>query len=310
MRQRQELALGLTGQTFYLDAESLPSSITVTVSLNSAADATVLTVTDSIAVDTTATTVSSTSGKGQTDPRKVNIASSTAVVVGRRYSIVSTLGQSEVCEVTYKGTGYVLVRHELQNSYLSTSTFSGVRMIAVVNDAWAAASANLSTGYAPIAKYRARIAYTAGAVKRVGVVYLDLVRYQGRHGVNALDVDMFHPGFVAHLPTEYREDQGRTLINAAEIMVSADLRGMVRAGHAARDAEAYDLLVVEKANVLSQEHRLARATGGSLEAVDAARTAYQDRLDTFVKVSPFDTTGTGATTTSIDRSAVFEPVPQ
>ena len=57
---------------------------------------------------------------------------------------------------------------------------------------------------------------TEAEVAQVYDRYFDVVRYPARHNVSPLDVERRHPGWLDGLPIDFREDQGRALIDRAE----------------------------------------------------------------------------------------------
>lgn len=309
MRTTQELYYPVLGQELFHDADLRPASVTsVEVQENrdgddaSAEDAT----TGVGTIDAVDTTMDATSGFNQDDPRLVGLTTVANIVKGRLYLLTSTLGMTEWGLVEDILVGGVILRHPLQNEYLATSTFEGTRITIDVDPTWVAAIANITGDLSPEPRYRVRWEYDAGGESVVRATNFDLVRYSASHGVRGLDVDSFFPGFLSHLPEQYREDQGGKLIEVAFVAVKFDLRKANKRLAMARDPEAVDMLVTYKTNELHQMSRL-ELGGGTLEAVESARDAYHNLYNNLVVEPnmPFAATSSGAAAADVPRSPVF-----
>lgn len=300
MNRTQEIIFGETGQTLTYTPSAYPSSPTVAVYEADGGDDSTAEVatTGAASVDSVSTTVDVASGYGQTDPRIIYVAATTNVAVGERYIITGADGETEIVEVVEFDSGNsVTARHALHNAYAVADTFKGLKISIAVLAAWAADSANLSPEMSVNPRYRLRWEFTGGGKTCVRATYLDLVRYAAVHDVTGVDVDAMFPGFLESLPTSYREEQGRPLIDAAYRAVQIDLMSDGKRAHAARHAEVLDMLTVHRANVISQELRLQRG-GGSLDAVEVARAGYRAAYDSLIRqaVVAFATDSSGAGT--------------
>ena len=283
VNQTQEIYFNVTSQSLVHDAEYRPSAVTgVTVYEQSGGDdsSAESATTGSASIDAVNTTVDATTSSGTTT---VYLTATTNIAIGRRYKLTNPAGDYEWVEVIdLTAATSVTVRHALANTYAATSTFEGTRITISVDATWVADAGNISSGQSPHPRYRVRWEYTANSVTVVAPTYLDLVRYRATHAVKALDVDAVFPGFIDALPTDYRRDQARGLIDAAYRAVRLDLFADELGFANARNAEAMDTLVLYKANELAQEVRLQRG-GGTIEAVDVARSGYQQRYNTLVR---------------------------
>lgn len=309
MRTTQELYYPVLGQSLFHDADLRPASVTsVEVQENREGDdaSPEAATTGSATIDAVNTTIDATSGYDQTDPRVVHLTSVAGIVKSRTYLLTSTLGMMEWGLVEDILAGSVILRHPLQNEYLATSTFQGTRITIAVDATWVAAIANITGALSPEPRYRTRWEYVVGSDTIVRATNFDLVRYSASHGVLGIDVDSFFPGFLKHLPPEYREGQGAKLIQVAFVAVKFDLRKAAKRMAMARDPEAVDILVIYKTNELHQMNRLERG-GGTLEAVESARDAYHNLYNNLVVEPnmPFATDSGGAAAASVDRSPVF-----
>lgn len=284
MIRNQEVYFETAAQTLYHDAPSFPSdaSITVYEAVNGDDGTAESAITGAVTLPTVNTTVSATSGDGQTNPRLVTLTSVVGIVRGQRYLLTTTTGEIEWGEVLEIGVTDVTLRSPLKNSYAATATFQGVRMTAVVDTTWVSDESNISTDLAPHPRYRARWAYTSGGVSVVRAIYFDVWRYKSATGVTALDVDQIAPGFLDTLATDYRADQGASLIQAAERAVKLDLYADKKALAMSRNPEAMDELVAYRASLMHEEDRLRRGSG-TLESVEIATGRYDKRYNQLVR---------------------------
>jgi len=284
MNRNQEVYFEIAAQTLYHDAPSFPSAASVSVfEADYGDDGTAESaITGSVTLPTVNTTVSATSGDGETNPKLVTLTSVAGIVRGLRYLLTNTTGETEWGEVLEIGTTDVTLRSALKNSYAVGATFQGTRMSAVVATDWVSDVDAISTNQAPHPRYRARWAYTAGGVPVVRPVYFDVWRYQSSTGVTALDVDQIAPGFLDTLATDYRADQGASLIVAAERAVRMDLYADEKAMAMARNPEAMDELVAYRASLTHEEDRLRRGSG-TVDSVDVARDRYSQRYNQLVR---------------------------
>jgi hypothetical protein len=304
MSTHQDILFGVASQTLVLDCpEGRPSSVTsVQVFYNyDGDDATAVSATTgSASVETNPnTTIDAASGDGQSNPRTINLTSTTGVSVGREYLITGSSSETEWAEIVEVSSGASATsRHPLRNAYVATDTFESTRISISLDDTWAADSDNISGDIDPNALYRVRWVYVVGSSTYVRDTYFDVVRYEGQHNVTGTDIDNMSPGFLDSLPHGHIEDQGRKLIDEAYKQVSIDLHQEGKADQMARQRDIVDELVKRKTLVLASEARI-YAGGGSLDAVDAARTAYHARFDQLIRAKtaiPFATDAGGGAT--------------
>lgn len=288
MRTTLDLIYGVTGQTVYHDcAEGRPSSVTsATVHAYDAGD-------DSEGEDAIGaasvetgpnTTIDAASGFGQADPRVLNVAATTSMAIDRRYLVTAADGQREWFDVEEIDSGNtVTAKHPLFNAYASADTVQSTRIQATIDPTWIADLSSISEPE-PNPGYRIRWVYVVGGVTYVADTYFNVVRYVGKHGVRPQDVDLTFPGWIDRLPTDHREDQGRKLIDEAYRQVKIDLVAVELDDASVADAEIVDELTRWKALVQSE---LARLMAGSQNDASyaAAKLAYQERLDSLVRIT-------------------------
>ncbi len=288
--QTIDLLFNVTGQSLYFDCpEGAPSSVaSSTVYENTTGDdgSTVSATTGSAAVETASnTTFDADSGDGEATPEQCNLTATTGLAVGRVYLATNTLSQREWVEVTAISSGaYVLAREPLTNAYAATNTFVSTRITHAIDSTWVASSSNISSEIAPNARYRWRLVYVVSSVTYAHDVYFDLLRYPARHDVTALDVDRKFPGWVDRLPTYYREDQGKTLIDEAHREVKYDLYNELKGDQDIRNREVVNELVILRAGML-------------VDPSEVNERRYRDRfaqLLRFTKVPISVGTGAGA----------------
>lgn len=287
MRTTQDILFGITGQLVYHDcAEGRPSSVTsATVHLYDAGDES--TAEDAIGAASVETgpdtTIDAASGFGQADPRVLNVAATTSMAVDRRYLVTAADGQREWFDVEEIDSGNsVTAKHPLFNTYASADTVQSTRIQATIDPTWIADSGNVTDGTAP--SYRVRWVYVVSGVTYVADTYFNVVRYAGKHGVRPQDVELTFPGWLDRLPTDHREDQGRKLIDEAYRQVKIDLAAVETDDASVADAEIVDELTRWKALALSELARF-MSNGQSEAAWTAAKSAYQERLDSLVRIT-------------------------
>jgi hypothetical protein len=251
----QDVVFNETGQTFFFDPpEGVPSSVTsvAVYPLGTGDDGTAESATTgSASVDSVSTTLDATSGKGQSDERKLNLTATTNIALNRDYVVTSaaTAEWEWVTVVGIASADYVTVREPLRNLYASADTFKGARISISVDSTWVADSSNITDTTDPTPGLRLRWVYTVDSVKYTHDSYANLVRYPYNHSVTSADMIGYYPNWVNDLPTYHREDRGQRLIEEAALEVRDDI---FMAGHAAemiRDQPRIDGLVKRKSNV-------------------------------------------------------------
>jgi hypothetical protein len=313
--RHQEIILGLAGQTFFYDPPELvrPSGTpTVAVRQGGSDDssAALSATTGACSVDSVDTTIATTVALA--GDKSIKVASGTGIARNRRYLLTSVDGHCEQVEVASVSGVTVGLRHPLINDYaITTSTFQGTRISVSVLDSWAASTANLTdvlggswqtsltqrqTEWAPgAAGYRLRWAYTVGGVATIGVSYADLVRYQAKNLVSALDVDRLFPNWIDRLPPDYRADQGAVFIDEAFQAVKMDALTDAQLLRRVRDTQVLTELVKYRANLLSVQNNVMQG-GGDPNALALARDLYDQRYNSLIREPKVavDQTGGGA----------------
>ena len=296
----QELTFGITGQSITFDCpDGRPSAIVSCAVYEADADDTSTAeaaTTGSPAVATNPnTTLSVAAGVGD---QSITVTSATGFAVDGRYLLTAAAGHREEIEVAGITGAVLTLRHPLINAYLvTTSTVATTRCTQAVDATWIADLNNISPGYGPNARYRVRWVVTLSGVSQVYDRYLDVVRYPARHNVSPLDVDRRFPGWLDGLPVDYREDQGRAVIDRAWQALKADLYQDAKADQALRNSELVAELVITRAMLLRNEDAF---LAGAIDAprLEAARAVYAQRYNGAIRspVAPVDTSGGGAST--------------
>jgi len=282
-RESQDLIFGVTGQSIYYDCpEGQPTSVTsvsvfqyATSDTGTAASAT----TGSASIDGVTTTVDAASGRSQADPRKLYLADTSDVAIGRVYLVSDNVGRSEWVEVIGISSGdHVVARLPLANDYATGNSFVGTRVSISVDSTWIADTQSLSPGAAVEPYYRVRWVYVVAGVTYAKYITLDVVRYPGTHSVKPVDVDRLLPGWKNGLPSEYRGDEGASLIDEAWRQVQVDLHIADIADQQIRNQDMLDELVKRKAIALWAAASL--YAGRSDPALtDDARAQYSHLFD-------------------------------
>lgn len=287
MRTVQDIIFGVSGQTLTFDPpEGRPSSVTSVEVFHYDSDDDNPELTGTGLVQSNpSTTTDAAAGHGQSDPRLIPVTATTGFEVGQSYLIGSSAGPREWFEVVEINSSVsVTARHPLHNAYSSGATVATTRITADVDDTWVADDTNLDETSGPNPSYRVRWQYVVDSVTHVADTYFTLVRYKGAHGIRPQDVESLAHGWLDRLPTDHRQDQGRRLIDEAYRAVKIDLHAIWTDDAMVANSEILDELTRYKA---LEQTELARimAGGGSREAYDVVRLAYQSRFDSLAKVT-------------------------
>jgi len=284
----QEILHGISGQTLILDApEGRPSSVTsctVFESTNDDDGPTEVAI-GSPAIETNPdTTSTAAAGTDETDPSIIALTAVTGIAAGARrtFLLASAVGDSEWVEPIGVNGLTVRLRHPLLNEYASGSTFKSTRITATVDPTWVADESNLSNEADLEPRYRVSWVYVVGGVTVRRQTSFDLVRYTAQHHVTPIDVDNRFPGWLDRLPTDYRREQGRPLIEQAWRAVKMDLRADGKLARWVRNLDVVTELVITRANLVELEMATLHGTtsAGSLEA---AQKIYRQRYEQIVR---------------------------
>jgi hypothetical protein len=299
MRLNTSITFGIASQVLEHRAQQgLPSSGTFKVFRDTAGDDDEVEFEGSVTVDTVSTTVDATSGPSQADPQKLSLTATTGIVTRRKYLLSEGSKQEWVEPIEIVSADYIRARHPLVNSYTTAATFVGTSMTAAVDGTWVAAEENLSDISDPNPDYRVRWSYVVGGVTYVDFSYFDLVRAPAGHQVDISDLNAYAPGLKDTLPTEYKLEQGRPLLDAAWRSVRSELFNLSINVDSMRDSELLDELVIHRALVLLAMGGWKPAGFDSVtEYLTEVRGQYERFLEKNFAVTvktPLDTGNTGA----------------
>ena len=132
--------------------------------------------------------------------------------------------------------------------------------------------------------YRVRWVYVVNGVTYVADTPFKLVRYAGKHGIVASDVESIFPGWIDRLPTDHQEDQGRRIIDEAFRSVKLDLHASDVNEAMVAETEIVDELTRWKAIEIGEMAHLMEV-GGDSTRYQTARGAYQARLDSLIRIT-------------------------
>lgn len=311
--RHQEVIFNLTGQSFFYDppegrpAASPVPTVAVYFAANDDDGPAEAATTGAVAIDAVDTTLASSAAAGDTS---LSVGTGGSITRGRRYLVTDVDGDRELIEVASITGTTVGLRRPLMNAYASLSAFQGTRLTIGVNATWIADRSKITDAlgsnwrtdveddpslFAGHAGFRLRWSYTAGGIATIGIGFADVVRYQGKNLVTALDVDARFPGWIDRLPPDYQRDQGASLVDQALEAVRFDLLGDAQTARKVRDTEILGELTVYKANLLAAEHSVLAGRADKL-AADVAQGLYTQRYNQLAREPkfPVDNAGGGA----------------
>jgi hypothetical protein len=192
------------------------------------------------AVNTTTTAIA---GPSQSDPQQLLLASYASLQTQRPYFLTANSVQERVELVEVAGS-YARVRHPLQYDFPIGATLQSTWLTAAVDNTWIADISKISDLSDTFPDFRVKWDVVYGGVTYVLYTFFDVVRALIRHQVEITDVNARAPGLVDSLPTEYRLEDGRPLIDAAWGSVRAHLQAVNIAVDAIRETEVIDELVI------------------------------------------------------------------
>jgi hypothetical protein len=284
-RKTADVIYNVSGQTVeYRVPQGRPTSATFRVLNDYAGDDETAEFSGTATVESVTQTLSSASGPSQTDPNRINVTS-TGVSVDRKY-LISEGSRKEWISPVEVGTGYVRAREPLQNNYTTAGTFVGTTITAAIDNTWVADEGNISAHEDPNPGYRVFWSIVVGGVTVDAYSYFDLIRAPVMHEVDIGDVNARAPGLHSSMPTEYRVEQGRPLIEAAWRMFKADCAAMSLDTDAIRDDEILDELVIKAALVVLAVGGWRPASFSSAsEYLAVVRPEYDRLFEQHLKVS-------------------------
>lgn len=281
----KEIVYGATGQTVeFMAPDGRPSSATsaTLIPFDADDDSGTAQALASVTIGSVSTTVGTASGDGTSDPTLIVVASATGITVGRTYLLTSTTGASEWVVVAAKSGASIYARSPLRNAYAIASTFQDTTISAAFPDAEAGNSNKITSPTRRIG-YRVRWVYVgADGTSKTAQTTVAIVRYQTRNPVLPVHVDNRFPGWLERLPTDYRADQGKSLIDSAFESVRVDILQEGQIDHAQRDPAALAELVIHKTMEIATEVAL-QVGGASAAALVAAREGYAERLNRLIR---------------------------
>lgn len=293
MRQTFDVQFAQNTQSFlFVAPEGRPATATIKVVKNDesddAADVGLFGTSANVEADPN-TTLSSILAIGDT---YVQLNSVAGIVVGGMYRLASLLLEHEMVIVTKIAVGGVYVRHPVLNAY-TTGTFVSTRLSLTTSNVFVADTANLS-GEDPNPKYRGSISYNVGAATHKHYFYADLVRMVPKHHVQPSDLEDHSPNWILNLPTYFRRESGRPLIDRAYQDVKFDLEASELDDASLRNDEMVDELVLFKTLHLTAMGKEMNK-GGTERATDMAMKAYEYRLNSLVRLHRVIAVDTGTT---------------
>ncbi len=299
--ETQTLWFGVASQSLVLTVDRPLSSVTSVAVYEMDADDTSTAESATIgaaAVDTATEATTAAAGDGETDPKKLLVASTTGFIAGRRYWI-SSLGRGEEFEAErIHASTAIYARHPLASAYASGATLAGsLRATIAASDTWVAEVTNLSPNLNPHPRYRVKweVVHDDGET----VVHernVDLLRYGAVPSVSPIDVDTAVPMWLDSLPTDHRASRGKLLIAEALRALKLDLYRDGIADQALRTAEVFAELVIRRTVVATIEAKIEAGAQGMEAALDIAVRRYDARMKGLVEspVLALDRTGAGA----------------
>lgn len=288
----QNLLFDITGQTLHFDCpEGRPSSVTsVTVFEQGTGDdgTAEAATTGSAAVETNPnTTFDASSGYGQADETKLNIAATTGIEIGRRYLATNSQGEAEMVEVTAIESGAeVYSRYPLRNAYESGDSFVSTRISISVDSTWIADETNISDDTDPNPGYRVRWVYVVGGVTFVHFSQFNVVRYEADHDATPGTLSERCTNWINDLPVEHQEDRGERLIAKAYSTLGFDLHRLGIAQEMMRNRSVVTELTELKAVLMMYSDKA--KTNGETIGYEIARDEYQAALDGLVAAGKTD----------------------
>lgn len=253
MNTNDTVTFAITGQSLTTRfLQGRPSSVSFQVFRDVDSDISAPQFSGTATVDTFSTALSAAAGYGQTDPTLLTVASTASLTPRRKY-LLSGSGQSEWVEVVRTGTLQLFTRQPVNGRYASADTLVSTYASAAVDATFIADVNKLSDLTNPWADYRIKWTAVIGGVTVVQYGYFDVTRAPVKHNVDIEDVNLRVPGLRDSMPTDYRNDNGYTLIESAWRSAQADLAAIDIAPDAIHNAQVVDELLILKCKAILAE---------------------------------------------------------
>lgn len=286
MRRSQDLLYNVTVQSLLLMVRTgRPSSATFSVFRNYSDDEATAEFSGSATVDSVSTTVNASSGMTQADPQKINLASTTGIVLGRKYRLQQNAFYEWVEPVEIQAS-FVRVRYPLQNDYTSGATFQSTWLSGSVDATWIANKNNLSDLSDNAVDYRVKWTVVVSGVTTVVYSHFDVVRSVQSHGLDIDDVNNRIPGLHDSLPVEYRQEEGRPLLDTAWDAVVSHFASLQVDVNELRDDYVLDELVLLRAIRVLAEGGWHPRDMDAIAFVELAQRNYNTFFDQHYAVMP------------------------
>src|SRR3990172_1897814 len=139
MDRNQTLIYNVTGQSVVLDyppewVVGVPTSATYSVWRAARGDDDTVEFSGSGTIDAVSTTVDAASGVSESNPRKLSLASTTSIVIGRYYLVENASSQRELVKIVkITSADSVEVEFPLSYDYASGATFKGLQISFVID---------------------------------------------------------------------------------------------------------------------------------------------------------------------------------
>lgn len=282
MDQRQAITYALTGQAveFYPPEvlDGVPSAAaSYRVWDGTAGNAQDTVMSGTATMDTTSLALDASSGVSQTNRRKVNLGSTTGLVVGRRYLLDEGDGRREVVRLVQIVTDdYALVEYDLVFDYTTTARLKGYRQVFTVDADWVADESNLNDPETP---YRIEWAYTIASTARRQWTYVDLVRVPKGHRLTEADLLRRDPDLKYQAPRSETGQGWTDFIQAGWERLQFDIDMYGLNANEVSDGKNLDELVLLATRLVIAEAGIA-PPGREIEAVIRERfAAYRRDLE-------------------------------
>lgn len=285
-RRTERVIYGITGQALlYRVPQGRPSAATFKVFADAAGDDGTEEFSGTATIDSVDTTVDAASGASESDPRKVNLASTASIVAGRKYRLSEGQLVEWVEVLSVDASGFVRTRAPLLNDYTTAAVFEGTYLSAAVDATWVADDANLSDLVDPNPDYRARWLITVDGADTLAYSYFDLVRAPYIHAVDLSDLSGRWAGVHEILQPGERMDQARGLIESACRVVRIELASIDLSDAAVLEDERLDEAVTLAALMLLAEGGRHPQTFSAAEYAQLTADRFNRFIEKHFKVS-------------------------